>query len=263
METYFSAASDEALLALLQNEWIAILSRYRNSNSRACIAALGGSPDSTINFVSAFPGWDASKDLELADLVMRTGASKVARPVNQAAAGEDLQRIFKSLAATYGNDLQLLDKQNEWMNNSAKVCDILLTMYQQIAALPTERAANIVRYLVTTKSPNSFDQFDAMGQKSPSSLVGERYPQTRLRLLSADDLKGMSVTQLRYAINEVYARYGAPFSNNPDIRRQFQKFSWYHPNPNITISDIDQSMSEIEKENIKLLGQYRAMLRSK
>jgi hypothetical protein len=68
---------------------------------------------------------------------------------------------------------------------------------------------------------------------------------------------------LRYAINEVYARYGAPFSDNPDIRRQFQKFSWYHPNPNIGFSDIDQSMSEIEKENIKLLGQYRSMLRSK
>jgi hypothetical protein len=40
METYLPAASDEALLALLQNEWIAILSRYRSSNSRACIAAL-------------------------------------------------------------------------------------------------------------------------------------------------------------------------------------------------------------------------------
>ncbi|HTD17353.1 MAG TPA: SH3 domain-containing protein [Chthoniobacterales bacterium] len=184
METYFPAASDEALLALLQNEWIAILSRYGNSNSRACIAALGGSPDSTIDFARAFPGWDASKELELADLVMRTGASKVARPVNQAAAGEDLQRIFKSLAATYGNDLQLLDKQNEWMNNSAKVCDILLAMYQQIAALSPNRAANIVRYLVTTKSPNAFDQFDAVGAVNQSPAItptGITYHVVKLR----------------------------------------------------------------------------------
>jgi uncharacterized protein YraI len=97
----------------------------------------------------------------------------------------------------------------------------------------------------------------AQGPNPPSSLDGEKYPQTRARLLSADDLRVMSIAELRYAINEVYARHGAAFSNNPDIRRQFQKFSWYHPNPNITISDIDQSMSEIEKENIKLLGQYR------
>jgi hypothetical protein len=33
--------------------------------------------------------------------------------------------------------------------------------------------------------------------------------------------------------------------------RQFQKFGWYHPNPNTTLSDIEQSMSEIEKENVK------------
>jgi len=104
--------------------------------------------------------------------------------------------------------------------------------------------------------------FDSAG-KSPSSLIGERFPQTRLRLLSAVDLKGMSVAELRYAINEIYARYGAAFTNSPDIRRQFQRFNWYHPNPNITFSDIDQSMSEIEKENIKVLGQYRDARHSK
>lgn len=103
---------------------------------------------------------------------------------------------------------------------------------------------------------------ESAGQ-SPSSLIGERFPQTKLRLLSADDLKGMSAAELRYAINEVYARYGASFSSNPEIRRQLQKFSWYHPNQNITFSDIDQSMSEIEKANIKLLGQYREARHSK
>jgi hypothetical protein len=104
--------------------------------------------------------------------------------------------------------------------------------------------------------------FDSASQ-SPSSLIGERFPQTRLRLLSAADLKGMSVAELRYAINEVYARYGAAFTNNPDVRRQFQKFDWYQPNTDITFSDIDQSMSEIERENIKLLGQYGDARRSK
>jgi YARHG domain/Bacterial SH3 domain len=116
-------------------------------------------------------------------------------------------------------------------------------------------------YLASTVSKVEFST--NQGQQSPSSFAGERYPQTRLRALTTDDLKEMSVAELRYAINEVYARYGAAFSNNPDIRRQFQKFSWYHPNPNITFSDIDQSMSEVEKQNVKLLGQYRDARRSK
>jgi YARHG domain len=96
-----------------------------------------------------------------------------------------------------------------------------------------------------------------------SSFDGERYPQTRLRLLTLNDLKSMSLAEVRYSINEVYARYGSSFSNDPDVQREFQKFSWYHPNPKISFSDIDQSMSEVEKQNIKLLGQYRARLRSK
>jgi YARHG domain len=114
-------------------------------------------------------------------------------------------------------------------------------------------------YLAASGAQAEF--FDAQGQKS--SLEGERYPQTRLRLLTSDDLKSMSPAQLRYAINEVYARYGASFPNNPDVRKQFQKFSWYHPNPNVTFSDIDQSMLDIEKQNVALLGQYRDRRRSR
>jgi hypothetical protein len=57
----------------------------------------------------------------------------------------------------------------------------------------------------------------AQGQNPLSSFDGERYPQTRLQLLTTDDLKSMSNAQLRYAINEVYARYGASFPNNPDV----------------------------------------------
>jgi hypothetical protein len=73
-------------------------------------------------------------------------------PVDERAANADLQRIAKSLAVTYGNDLQLLDKESEWMDNSRKVCDMLLAEYQQIAALPKKRAANVVRYLVAVTS---------------------------------------------------------------------------------------------------------------
>jgi hypothetical protein len=152
IEKYFPAASDDALLSLLRNEWIAILSNYRTSNSRACIAVLGGSPDSNVNFARAFPDWDMSRTLVILENVMRTGASKIPVPIDKGAASDDLQRIVKSLTGKYGNDLQLLDKEREWMDNSQRVCDMLLAMYQQIASLPNERAANVVRYLVTVNS---------------------------------------------------------------------------------------------------------------
>jgi hypothetical protein len=151
MEKYFPAASDEALLGLLRDEWIPILTKYGGSNSRACIAVLSGREDSTINFSRAFPDWDMSTTLALADAILRSGASKIPVRANKVAARSDLERIFKSLAARYGNDVQLLDQESQWMNNSQEVCEMLLAMYRQISALPNKRAANVVRYLVTAK----------------------------------------------------------------------------------------------------------------
>jgi hypothetical protein len=63
---------------------------------------------------------------------------------------------------------------------------------------------------------------------------------------------------VQYAINEIYARNGATF-HHPDVRQQFQKFDWYQPKPGLTFDDIDQSMSDIERHNLKMLAQYRAM----
>lgn len=80
-------------------------------------------------------------------------------------------------------------------------------------------------------------------------LRGEQYPQTRLYLMSSKEIAGMSIAQLRYAINEVYARYGATFPQVPEIQRQFARFDWYHPNPKLSFEDIDQMMSDSERKN--------------
>ena len=78
-----------------------------------------------------------------------------------------------------------------------------------------------------------------------------------------DDVQGMSIEQMRYAINEVYARYGATFPNVPDIQRQFQKFEWYHPKPGLTFEEVDRLMSNTERQNVEFLAQCRELKRSK
>lgn len=58
-----------------------------------------------------------------------------------------------SLGAKYGNDdRQLLETPTKWMDNSQKACDMLLAMFERIAALPETRAANVVRYFLTLSS---------------------------------------------------------------------------------------------------------------
>ena len=67
----------------------------------------------------------------------------------------------------------------------------------------------------------------------------------------------MSYAQLRYAVNEMYARHGATFPSEPPIQAQFREFSWYHPNPKLTVEQIEASFSQIEKDNLELLAQER------
>jgi YARHG domain len=67
---------------------------------------------------------------------------------------------------------------------------------------------------------------DSVEIPSKRTLNGERYPQTRRRLLTLDNIKGLSAADVQYAINEIYARNGASF-HHPDVRQQFQQFDWY------------------------------------
>ena len=83
------------------------------------------------------------------------------------------------------------------------------------------------------------------------------------RILTADDVRGLSIIQLQYAIDEVYARYGATFPHRADNQREFEKFSWYHANPNLSYEAIDQLVSVVERQNIKFLALCRELKRGK
>jgi hypothetical protein len=90
-----------------------------------------------------------------------------------------------------------------------------------------------------------------------SPYPGERYPQTRQRLLTMAEVDSLSYAKLRYAINEMYARHGASFPSQRPIEAQFRKFPWYRPNPTLTFEQIEASFSQIEKDNLELLRQAR------
>jgi hypothetical protein len=53
------------------------------------------------------------------------------------------------------------------------------------------------------------------------------------------------------AINEIFARHGYTF-RTASIMAYYQSKSWYHPDPNFSMS----SLSEIEEYNINLFSKY-------
>jgi len=77
-------------------------------------------------------------------------------------------------------------------------------------------------------------------------------PQSAVRLLTQDDVNGLSLQYINYAKNEIYARHGRMF-NSPELQNYFNSQSWY--TGRIAPENFKESMlSDIEKKNADYLA---------
>ena len=75
------------------------------------------------------------------------------------------------------------------------------------------------------------------------------------RLLTDDEVSGLSKEEIRYAINEIYARRGRIFEDSV-LKEYFESKSWYEPKYKKD-EFSDDVFNEFEKANINLLVKYR------
>lgn len=88
------------------------------------------------------------------------------------------------------------------------------------------------------------------------AMPQERFPESRLRVLNSVDLEKMSGTDLRYAINEMFARHGAKF-DDAEVQTMFATRPWYRLRPDVSFDRIEQEFSETEKSNLQRLAARR------
>jgi hypothetical protein len=89
-----------------------------------------------------------------------------------------------------------------------------------------------------------------------AELPGEKFPATRLDELAVPDVNESSLSEITYAINEMYARHGADFKDKK-VADQFSEFSWYQPRPGVSLADAEVEFSDLEKQNLKVLQRCR------
>jgi YARHG domain len=121
---------------------------------------------------------------------------------------------------------------------------------------PTEVADN-------SANEQTSDQSDAVGEQNSETantedneFAGERFPATRLDELTVPDVNESSLSDITYAINEMFARHGVEFKDRK-VTKQFAQFSWYKPRPGLSFDDIETEFSDLEKQNLKVLGRCR------
>lgn len=107
------------------------------------------------------------------------------------------------------------------------------------------------------------DQRKGEMTRPQGGLPGERFSETRMRYLSREELLAWSKTDVRYAINEMFARHGATFPKSPEIQKHFEGMSWYQPRSSSSYDEIEQQFNEYEAENVKVLGLVRDQQKSR
>ncbi len=89
-----------------------------------------------------------------------------------------------------------------------------------------------------------------------SALNGDYiFPDSSSRALTASEVAGLSKEQLRIARNEIFARHGYIFTT-PEMKSYFESKSWYHGYIEKKNFDMEAMLSQLEKDNIKLIKSY-------
>lgn len=94
----------------------------------------------------------------------------------------------------------------------------------------------------------------AKSAPAPKADTGSDYilPQSSSRLLTRSDISGLSLQEINYAKNEIYARHGRLFKSN-ELQSYFDSKSWY--NGTIDPDSFSQSLlSDVEKKNAEYLS---------
>jgi serine/threonine protein kinase len=105
-------------------------------------------------------------------------------------------------------------------------------------------------------SPSVFSH----GQANTNPWEGERFPQTRTEILTPTDVShlGWTNADIRYAINEIYARNGYDFKLK-EWKAIFDAFSWYRARvvQGRTQAGAENAAPALEKANLAVLTKLR------
>lgn len=90
-------------------------------------------------------------------------------------------------------------------------------------------------------------------EQQPLVQQEEILPQSDSRLLTYSDIEGLTLQEINYAKNEIYARHGRKFSSK-ELQTYFASKSWYHGT--IAPEDFSDSvLSDTERKNADFLAE--------
>ena len=126
--------------------------------------------------------------------------------------------------------------------------------YATVSAGSTTEQINGKPYTITAVPTSETDNGNTVYEiTSITNYAGDYIlANSGTKLLTNDDIKGMSKHDLALARNEIYARHGRKFQTE-EYSKYFSSKSWYSINPNYNYSDDDSNLNSIEVKNVQFI----------
>ncbi|PWJ48557.1 YARHG domain-containing protein [Faecalicatena contorta] len=124
------------------------------------------------------------------------------------------------------------------------------------AVMPKEDEKKLTNRVIVSASGSSKEE-NTDEDKKPADEMTEDYvlPNSNTQPLTDADIEGLSLQELNYAKNEIYARHGRKFDSK-ELQDYFESKSWYEGKYDGKEFDANYSgrvLSEVEKKNVEFL----------
>ena len=177
---------------------------------------------------------------------------------------DSLEKSAKS--SDYESILKKLSKQKEELKDEDELITKLSEKYEPeyILYLDTEsknllaqgKQDDALKLLKNGKTlVEDTDAVDNLIEEAEEGVTGGDYilPESNSRYLTDADVSGLTLQQLNYAKNEIYARHGRKFDSK-ELQNYFGSKSWY--NGTVNAADFKETVfNEYEKKNAEFLRQ--------
>ena len=177
---------------------------------------------------------------------------------------DSLEKSAKS--SDYESILKKLSKQKEELKDEGELITKLSEKYEPeyILYLDTEsknllaqgKKDDALKLLKNGKTlVEDTDAVDNLIAEAEEGVIGGDYilPESNSRYLTDADVSGLTLQQLNYAKNEIYARHGRKFDSK-ELQNYFGSKSWY--NGTVNAADFKETVfNEYEKKNAEFLRQ--------
>lgn len=177
---------------------------------------------------------------------------------------DSLEKSAKS--SDYKSILKKLSKQKEELKDEDELITKLSEKYEPeyILYLDTEsknllaqgKKDDALKLLKNGKTlVEDTDAVDNLIAEAEEGVTGGDYilPESNSRYLTDADVSGLTLQQLNYAKNEIYARHGRKFDSK-ELQNYFGSKSWY--NGTVNAADFKETVfNEYEKKNAEFLRQ--------